>query len=241
MDLRPAAHSSQSHFMMCCLVFLYALIVVAQEVSDTAARLQLLGSIVSAKGGVALVKDRTSGKIKAHRVGETIFGVAELVSVDRNAMVVREKDGSTLTLSNKLGGVGSGKKFAKKAAPLLYGNEDSYKEDGFARIGSKVDIDARYRDKVLKEELPSILMAATAEPVLEGGEIKGFVFSQVEAGSMFTKLGMRDGDVVTEINGVPLNNVAKTIQFLNTLREEPNVKVNIVRGGVPVSLDVNIK
>jgi type II secretory pathway component PulC len=52
---------------------------------------------------------------------------------------------------------------------------------------------------------------------------------------------MRDGDVVKEINGVALNNVAKTIQFLNGLRQESSVSVAIMRDGASVQLDMNVK
>jgi type II secretory pathway component PulC len=52
---------------------------------------------------------------------------------------------------------------------------------------------------------------------------------------------MADGDVVESINGVPLNDVARTVQFLNGLKSETKVEVTISRNGSPVtlSLDVN--
>ena len=124
---------------------------------------------------------------------------------------------------------------------VLAHNEEKHIEDGFQRIGNKIDIDSRYRDRMIKEELPNILMQASSEPVIVNGEIVGFRMFQFEPNSIFGKLGMKDGDVVKEINGVPLNNVAKTIQFLNGLRQESNVAVTIMRDGAPVALEMNIK
>ena len=84
-------------------------------------------------------------------------------------------------------------------------------------------------------------MQASSEAVMENGEIKGFRLFQFEPNSIFQKLGIKEGDVVREINGVPLNNVARTIQFLNGLRSEGNVQVSVVRNGAPVTLDLNVK
>jgi type II secretion system protein C len=119
--------------------------------------------------------------------------------------------------------------------------EDRFQEDGFSRIGNKVEVDSRYRDKVLKEDLPKILMEASSEPVMEGGQIVGFRLFQLDEGSMFHKLGIREGDTVTQINGVPLNNVSRTVQLLNGLRGEPNIKVQVTRNGAPVTLELNVK
>jgi general secretion pathway protein C len=76
---------------------------------------------------------------------------------------------------------------------------------------------------------------------MENGQIAGFRLFQLDEGSMFHKLGIRDGDMVKEINGVPLNNVSRTVQLLNGLRGEPSIKVQVVRNGTPVTLELNVK
>ncbi len=201
--------------------------------------LQLLGSIAG-KGSVqvALIKNKGNGQVKAFRVGQMVYDKGTLLSVDRDTMTILELDGQQTVVSSKMGGAW-GK--IKKAPKVLVSNEEKHIEDGFARVGNKTEVDRNYKDRMLKEELPNILMQASSEPVMEGGEIKGFRLFQFEEGSIFSKLGMKDGDVVQEINGVPLNNVAKTIQFLNGLRNENNVAVSIMRNGVPVQLELKVK
>ncbi|MEN9529736.1 MAG: hypothetical protein RI932_1609, partial [Pseudomonadota bacterium] len=44
-----------------------------------------------------------------------------------------------------------------------------------------------------------------------------------------------------EINGIPLTDVAKTIRFLNGLREENQIQVNVMRNGSPVALELNVR
>jgi general secretion pathway protein C len=208
----------------------------SQEAQDV---LQLLGSISGKTGsGVALVKHRPTSAIKAIRIGEDVFGMGRLMKVDRFQMVLHARSGSFVTVSSRFGG--ASKKAIGKTGPSV-NTDDRYVEDGFERNGNKVSVDARYRDRVLKEDLPKILMEASSEPVMENGAIVGFRLFQIDDNSMFGKLGIKEGDVIREINGVPLNDAARTVQLLNGLRNEPNIKVNVIRNGAPVGIDMNVR
>lgn len=209
----------------------------ASLASSKAKNLQLVGAIVSARGGVALVKNRETNEVKAFKTGEDVFRIGTLLSVDRQQMILVENDGHMTRISNKLGGSSD-----RSAAPKVkVSSTDRHIETGFQRIGTKIEVDTRYRDRLISEELPNILMQASSEPVVVNGEITGFRIFQFDQNSIFHKLGLQDGDIVREINGIPLNNVARTIQFLNGLREENQVHVNVLRNGSPVSLELNVR
>jgi general secretion pathway protein C len=227
-------HRPNTLFVNGILGFLICIFTFGQILGQEAQRqVQLLGTVVSSKGGVALLKNLSSGQVKAFRIGEAVWELGTLGSVQREIVSLKRPGGQVETVSSKL------RSLPKSVVKVS--TEDKHIEDGFSRIGNKTEVDARYRDRMLKEELPNILMQASSEAVLEGGEIKGFRLFQFEPNSIFAKLGIKEGDVVKEINGVPLNNVARTIQFLNGLRSEPNVSVTIERNGAPVSLDLNVK
>lgn len=197
--------------------------------------LQLLGAITDNRGGVALVKNTQTGVVKAFRLGHDIFGTGNLAVVGRNEIIINLPSGERAQLTNKLGGA------RVLARGKVKDEGDTYSEEGFQRVGNKIDVDASYRDRMVNQELQNILMQATAEPVMQGGEISGFKVYQFDNQSIFYKLGMKEGDVVKEINGVPLNNVAKTIQFLNGLKGEAKVNVQIERDGQAMNLDLNVK
>jgi membrane-associated protease RseP (regulator of RpoE activity) len=152
-------------------------------------------------------------------------------------MRIHRTMGAPVVISSRFAGE---KNRLGKKGPTV-NTEDRYIEDGFQRIGNQITVDSRYRDRIVREELPKVLMEASSEPVMENGQIVGFRLFQFEENSMFHKLGMKDGDVVTEINGVPLNNVTRTVQLLNGLRGENAVKVKVVRNGSPTSLDLSVK
>lgn len=233
-NTKPQA-SSYSPYIGALAVFSLLVCIPLNTIASQAKKLQLIGAIVSPRGGVALVKNRDTSEVKAFKTGEEVFKVGTLLTVDRQRMIIIENDGQMTTVSNKLGGVsGRGPSKAQRST-------DSHIESGFERIGTKIAVEARYRDKLISEELPSILMQASSEPVVVNGEITGFRIFQFDQNSIFHKLGLQDGDIVKEINGIPLNNVARTIQFLNGLREENNVKVDIMRNGSPVTLELSVR
>jgi type II secretory pathway component PulC len=154
-------------------------------------------------------------------------------------MIIVENDGQMTMISNKLGGMSVSQ--AARPPKVSVSSADRHIEEGFQRIGTRTEVDGRYRDRLIREELPNILMQASSEPVVINGEITGFRIFQFDQNSIFHKLGMQDGDVVREINGIPLNNVARTIQFLNGLREESRVQVSVQRNGAPVTLELNVR
>ena len=217
-----------------CAIGIWIGLASASEAHDD---LQLLGAVVSSQKSVALVKNIKTSQVKAYKLGDNVWGYGKLVAVDRQAIILDAGGAEPITVSSKLGGPRKGK-FAPK---VLVSNADKHIEEGFERLGTKTSVDASYRDRMIKQELPNILMQASSEPVIVNGEIIGFRLFQFEENSIFGKLGMRDGDVVKEINGVALNNVAKTIQFLNGLKTESNVAVTITRDGQPVSLELNVR
>jgi type II secretory pathway component PulC len=226
-------HGNLLHFIGLIAALLW---IPASLAANKSKNLQLVGAIVSARGGVALVKNRETNEVKAFKTGEDVFKIGTLLSVDRQQMILVENDGHMTMISNKLGGM-----TGRTAPKVLVSTVDKHIEEGFQRIGTKIEVDGRYRDRLIREELPNILMQASSEPVVINGEITGFRIFQFDQNSIFHKLGLQDGDVVREINGIPLNNVARTIQFLNGLREENQVQVNVLRNGSPVALELNVR
>lgn len=202
-------------------------------------KIQLMGAIVQTSGGVALIKNRASGQVSAIRVGKDVFGLGVLkrVKTGEATIFIGQK---AFTVTTKF--TGSVTNIASEPVKGRF-TSDGYKEDGLERIGNKTEVDARKKEKMLKEDLPKILMEATAELYREpGGQVKGFVmYNFEEQSSIFGKLGMKNGDVVTTINDVPLTDPGKTIQFLNSLKDERAINVNVIRNGVPVTLELNVK
>ena len=76
-----------------------------------------------------------------------------------------------------------------------------------------------------------LLTQLRAVPEVADGRPMGFRLFQINPESIFTRLGLRNGDVVQRVNGTTLANPASLLGFLQRLRDEPRVALDIVRAG----------
>jgi general secretion pathway protein C len=117
----------------------------------------------------------------------------------------------------------------------------SFKEDGFERNGNNTTASKLWVNNILTNNFAKTLEEAKASPNLVGGQVKGFVITNITQNSVYSKLGLKDGDIVSAINGIELNDAARAIQTLNSMRHENTIELQIIRGGQPISFKVNVQ
>src|SRR5690606_18729807 len=79
-------------------------------------------------------------------------------------------------------------------------------------------------------------------PVMESGRIVGVrVASAKGDAAMLARLGLRPSDIVTAVNGVPVDSMARGQQILESLRDANSVRVTVTRDGVPAEITVSLR
>jgi type II secretory pathway component PulC len=73
-----------------------------------------------------------------------------------------------------------------------------------------------------------------------GQKMDGFKIFNIKSGSIYQKLGMRDGDVIRKINNAPMDNVEKGLELLQALRYEKKFDIDILRGSQPVQMNYQV-
>jgi general secretion pathway protein C len=69
------------------------------------------------------------------------------------------------------------------------------------------------------------------QPFMPNGQLKGYRVFPGRNRQQFIALGLRPGDLVTEINGVALNNPAQGMEVFRSLSESSQVSVTVERNG----------
>ena len=77
------------------------------------------------------------------------------------------------------------------------------------------------------------------QPFMPNGQLKGYRVFPGRNRQQFISLGLRPGDLVTEINGVALNNPAQGMEVFRSLGESSQVSVTIERNGRPQVLNLD--
>ncbi len=78
-------------------------------------------------------------------------------------------------------------------------------------------------------------------PNYKGGKINGFKLVGMKPGSIYYDLGLRPGDVITSINGKPLNGPNAALELVQNIGTISNVRLGIDRNGTQREVSANIK
>lgn len=77
------------------------------------------------------------------------------------------------------------------------------------------------------------------QPFMPNGQLKGYRVFPGRNRQQFVALGLRPGDLVTEINGVALNNPAQGAEIFRTLSESSQVAITVERNGQKQTINLD--
>ena len=118
---------------------------------------------------------------------------------------------------------------------------ENFKEDGFERAGSNIQITSAWKENLLTTDFTRVLQDAKAEANVVDGEVKGFRLTRIREGSAYLKAGFQNNDVIEEINGVPLKDAGNAIRQLQQLKTASDIEVRVNRGGSSFNMNIQVK
>ena len=77
-------------------------------------------------------------------------------------------------------------------------------------------------------------------PHAPNGELVGYQVSPGKQPDFFRAVGLRSGDIVTQINGLDLSDPSQSLEAINVLREAQSLQLEVLRGDESLSLDIDI-
>jgi general secretion pathway protein C len=193
---------------------------------QSSANLLLAGTIATQdpKRGVAIISDAGSAS-KVYSVGERIGG-ASLHSVYLDHVIL-DRGGALETLL-----------LPRQLPPSARGAAVLRRPAADPRTAAAVDNIRR-----MVQQDPSILdqvMRTVASYDNAAGKLRGFRAYPGRNRAIFSKLGLKSGDLVTAINGTPLDDPQRSQDVFNTIQTSDHVTVTIERGGQKQDITLNI-
>ena len=204
----------------------------------TSLKLELLGTFIlksransAANKSIAVIKNVENSKIKGYSEGQLVDLVAsekvEVVKIDDCEVTIRRAEGPELiTCGNELKSV-----FSKSPVSSSSRNKPSVKSKKPSASGvSKVSEGSYQIERMMFEELlaepSSLITEARIVPRDDGIKIFG-----VKSRSVFYKMGLRNGDIVHQINEVALNDVQNALSLFTDLKGQSEFTVDFTRKG----------
>lgn len=197
-----------------------------ENAPQSSANLILAGTIATQdpKRGVAIISD-AGGPSKVYAVGERISGaILHSVYLDH---VILDRAGAleTLLLPRQL------LPSSRAAAVPRRQGADPRTVAVVDNIRRLVTQDPSILDQVMRT-VPSYDNAA--------GKLRGFRAYPGRNRAIFNKLGLKAGDLVTAINGTPLDDPQRSQDVFNTIQTSDHVTVTVERGGQKQDITLNI-
>ncbi len=206
------------------------------DAAPTQLKLKLWGTAVFDKGNsFSIIEDLGARKQGVYGINETVPGNATVkaISWDR---VILSHNGRDEILELEEAKNTAGPHPAMAAAPAAPGAASGIQqvsENEFTVPKSEVDS--------ALENMSQLFTQIRAVPHFEGGQSIGFRLFAIRRGSLFDRIGLKNGDIIRSINGNEMTDPSKAMALLQELREASNLDVDITRNQQPQKLTYNIQ
>jgi general secretion pathway protein C len=101
-------------------------------------------------------------------------------------------------------------------------------------------IDRAEIDKSM-ENLNQLFTQIRAVPHFQDGKAAGFRLFAIRQDSVFEKIGLKNGDIISKINGNELTDPARAMSLIQELRSEGHITVDVMRNRQPTTLNYEIR
>jgi general secretion pathway protein C len=196
------------------------------EAPDTRLDLTLMGILAATadRGSRALI-GASNGEEKSYAIGDDVVRGVRLQAIfpDR---VILARGGQLETLRLDKGAPARSGGSALVAAIPPAGQSDT---------GAML---ATIRQELMKD--PSRASEyIRVQPASSGGQLRGYRIYPGRDRSAFNAVGLRPGDLVTQVNGIQLNDANTALQMLGQLSQASSISVLVDRGGQQQVVNVN--
>ncbi len=91
------------------------------------------------------------------------------------------------------------------------------------------------------ENMNQLFTQVRAVPHFQDGKAAGFRLFAIRQDSIFEKIGLKNGDVISKINGNELTDPARAMGLIQELRSEGHISVELMRNRQPTTLSYDIR
>jgi general secretion pathway protein C len=217
---------------------------------------------------LAVLHNPTTSRTQFARVGTNLLAEADVLRVDRNRVTLlrngREeclRYGDQATRAQRARGtdLSSGPSTAAPnraaptprdtlaarpapAAPAQAGTLDERMRTGVRRNqDGSYDIDRSLIQEVANNQSLMEQQAPNVSPHYVNGQPRGFQLAGIRSGSLFSRIGIRNGDVLTSVNGTNVDSPQRALELYEQMMTQSQVSVTVERRGRPQTLTYNVR
>ncbi|HEY1417432.1 MAG TPA: type II secretion system protein GspC, partial [Myxococcaceae bacterium] len=204
----------------------------------TSLRLKLLGTLVSTLPGwsIGSILDLANQKSSTVMVGDKVQ-TAQVLSIARDKIIIAN-NGRREYISAEAGDGAPPPPPIATTRPVT--------EPGQYGAGIKALDDNNYEvprgevDKALAN-LNDLAMQARIVPAFKDGQAEGFKLFSIRPDSLYSKIGIVNGDVIKRINGFEMNSPEKALEVYTKLKDANRIDIEVDRNGQTLRKTYNVR
>jgi type II secretion system protein C len=196
--------------------------------------LVLIGVVVSkdALSSVATLQDKQTGKTHVLKIGEKILDLT-LDQVLKNRVILKKGERSFQILLGKGSMIKAVKPVQRKPdeVQMSLPQDQPGESPGLDANTIRKEFDRSEVERRLEKEWSLIIEKTRFVPNMVKGNISGFKILNFPEKTILSEIGIIKNDIIKEINGVELNNVAQMFDLYERFKNDSQFNVSILRGG----------
>ena len=203
-----------------------------ENLKQTDLKLKLWGTVTGQnEGAYAVIEDSKARKQNLYRAGDTIQNaVVKLILREKVILKVGDDDEILAMEEN----TGQGRRNVRSSSPT------SKPKLPVSRAARKIKLRGAQIEKAM-ENLGDLMEQATLRPHIENGNAAGISITGIKPNAIFRKMRLRNGDIITGVNGNSIDSVEDAVKFVEQLSSGSDIQLQIKRRGREQSLDYSIE
>ena len=203
--------------------------------------LELHGTIYSTPAGssIAMVKEKDFTEVDVYRVGDVVIGHDAVTVVEiLPRQIVFNNDGrkECLTVKNNDDVIERNKDLKQKEKDKRQNFADTLE----AESGGTITLQSSWVEEQLGDGFGKIIQSARLVPSNSDNRVQGFKIYSIKSGTLFSKIGLKNGDLITKVNSTVLSEESGFALF-QAFVDERDITIHALRGEQALTINIQIK
>ncbi len=194
-----------------------------ENLKQTDLSLKLWGTVSGDRpSAYAVIEDTKARKQNLYREGDTIQDATVKMILREKVILTRNGEDEVLKMEKRLA--------SARRAPSPRPSARSKPVRRSSGDGQQIRLERDQIESAINN-VNNLMRQAKIRPHFKDGKPDGLTLTRVRPNSIFTKLGLRSGDIITGVDGQNIQSVDDALRFYQSLKSGANVQVQIRRRG----------
>lgn len=189
---------------------------------------------------IAAVQLRSGRDLKEVREGDTLDGMAKISRIARLEMIIKNLQTGACESVQSEKSRETGKPISVMSSSQANQFKAQQKIKGIENQGNKYIISKELLDEKLKD-IAGVLSEARAIKIQNPDGTLSFKMTEIEAGGIFSYLGIQNEDIITSINGKPITDLNEIMALFGRIKNIDQLQLGVRRDGEDNQMDYQMK